>query len=704
MSRRPTNAVLVVVAAVVVLAGCGPTPASSPSPSPSLSANLVPKPQVSSDFVNRLDGSTATIPLGSAVMTALTGSDEGMVFNKTDVAYENLINGSKDLILVTYPSDEEFQMAADAGVELDVIPVVKDALVFLANTGNQVDNLTQAQVKDIYTGTTTNWSQVGGADASIIPYQRQVNSGSQTLFLKLAMGDTTPMDAPTDMRPGEMSALVDMIADYDNSVNALGYTMFYYATQMYLKDTVKLLSIDGVEPSAQTISDETFPYLTYYYAVVRKDAPQDSDARKVIEWMLGDEAQQLASQTNYVPMDPRNIQPLEPTYGYFGSTKENTTQSSGTGGTQPKVFEWQWCSDAGPVRCGFDDNNNITSFSYDGNEVMTAAVMQWISDHSSVNSIQATSDFTAIGGYDDQGEWVSEIITGTGKPLVLSDLFFDSVNYISYINQNLFNETTNPEYYKWLHADALAMGSPHDPPSGFTGLPNDYPNFSIDSYGTDYQSRGLSITFTFPEGNPFFSESVDDPWAVDQRITNAASIGLMIPSDLSPYGRISSVRWTQNNANQIYPVLTTTSVPSTSDDTLNEKIQAQAAAHPEMTCFRVQYGADRVTLLGYTDPQACLSPSELPHFPTVVGQWAFATWDDDPMTEGDLPSSWKTQVPANTALFECSATDENDCGEVVDIVFSSSAVVRSVWSEGDQIQAIIIDQGSMYIIPYTVDQ
>ena len=702
MSRRSTRAVLAVAATIVTLAGCGPTPASSPSPSPTLSssASIVPKPQVSSDFVNRLDGSTATIPLGSVVMTALTGSDEGMLFNKTDVAYENLINGSKDLILVTYPSDEEFQMAADAGVELDVIPVVKDALVFLANTGNQVGNLTQDQVKDIYTGKTTKWSDVGGSDATIIPYQRQINSGSQTLFLKLAMGDTTPMDAPTEMRPGEMSALVDMIADYDNSVNALGYTMFYYATQMYLKDTVKLLSIDGVEPSAQTISDESFPYLTYYYAVVRKDTPADSDARKVIEWMLGDEAQQLASTTNYVPLDPRNITTPEPTYGYFGSTQQNTTQSSGTGGTEVKDIEWQYCSDTGPIYCGMDENYHITSFSYDGHEAMSAGVMQLIGEHPEIQDLEVTSDFAVVGYVDDQDALTYGIISSDGTPMTLSDFFYDSVNYIAYINQNLFNEATNPAYFQWLHGDLYAGGQAQDPPSGFTGLPNDYSNFRVNQ---DISGGGLYITFTFPQGNPFFSYADGFDMNANPIVTNLNSVDLGIPSDLSPYGRISATRWVQSPTGQTYPILTATSIPSDSDEVLNGKILAQVTANPQMACFKAQYGAERVSLLGYVDPNECADPYETLSLPTLLGQWAFASWDDDPMTVDDLPSTWRTSIPESLLPEDgvtCPVGDESDCTWVDITSFSSSASVRSVWYYLSETRAVIVDQGSVYYITY----
>jgi len=179
----------------------------TPTPTP------VVRPTLPESFVDRIDGSTATIPLTTAALQLLRGTAAGLHHNTTDTAYQNLIAGTKDVIFVTAPSPDELAAATAAGVELDVIPVVKDALVFLTNTANPVTGLTSQQVKDIYTGTTANWSQVGGADAAIIPYQRPVNSGSQTLFLQLAMGDTTPMDAPTALRPTSMGDLVDAVAD-----------------------------------------------------------------------------------------------------------------------------------------------------------------------------------------------------------------------------------------------------------------------------------------------------------------------------------------------------------------------------------------------------------------------------------------------------------------------------------------------------------
>ena len=76
----------------------------------------------------KIDGSTATLPLAQAYKSAFTGTsieNVDVTHSKTHNAYINLINKKSDLILVTYPSEEEQQLAKDAGVELEIVPVVK---------------------------------------------------------------------------------------------------------------------------------------------------------------------------------------------------------------------------------------------------------------------------------------------------------------------------------------------------------------------------------------------------------------------------------------------------------------------------------------------------------------------------------------------------------------------------------------------------
>ena len=112
-------------------------------------------------------------------------------------AYVNLIEKNADIIFVTSPSEEEYALAQQAGIEFEIHPVVNEAFVFMVNEKNPVSNLTSQQIVDIYSDKITNWNQVGGEDKEIIAYQREINSGSQTGMLSLVMKDTPISQAPT---------------------------------------------------------------------------------------------------------------------------------------------------------------------------------------------------------------------------------------------------------------------------------------------------------------------------------------------------------------------------------------------------------------------------------------------------------------------------------------------------------------------------
>ena len=287
----------------------------------------------------RIDGSTATIPLTAALVDfiAFALDHQPPEHSTTPYAYYKLINGLADLIFVTYPSENEFKMASDEGIELEIIPVVKDALVFLVNVENPVNNVSLSDLRDIYTGKITSWDAVGGARESIVPYQRNADSGSQTLFLKLLMDGRTPMTPPTEWIPETMGGLVESVSYYDNAKSALGYSVFYFVNDMYKNDQFKLLGIDGVAPTRDSIMSGEYPLDDCYYAVMRKDTPADSPLRSIVDWLLSDAGQDLAVSAGYIPLKPYNSVDTFP-YGsaidpiYLG----DVNNSSGTGGTALK--------------------------------------------------------------------------------------------------------------------------------------------------------------------------------------------------------------------------------------------------------------------------------------------------------------------------------------------------------------------------------
>lgn len=251
----------------------------------------------------RIDGSTATLPLAEAFKANFTATDINDVevtHSKTHNAYVNLINGDTDLILVTYPSEDELELAKQKNVELEIVPIVKEAFVFFVNKENAVENLTLEQIKQIYSGKIKNWKDVGGANTEILAFQRPENSGSQTGMLELVMKDTKMMEPKTETIAMSMADIIDVISDYNNKNTAIGYSYYYYATTMYTSDTIKLLSVDGVKPTYDNIKNGLYNIQTAYYAVIRKDEPEDSNTRKLLDAMKSERGQNVAKEAGYV--------------------------------------------------------------------------------------------------------------------------------------------------------------------------------------------------------------------------------------------------------------------------------------------------------------------------------------------------------------------------------------------------------------------
>lgn len=253
----------------------------------------------------RFDASLATQPLVDAFILDFTGStpkELGREYTNTHPGYVKLINNETDLIVVTEPSEEELALASEKGIELEVTKVVNEGFVFFVNKDNKVDNVSFNDLQKIYTGEITNWKELGGNDSEIIAYQRPVNSGSQTGLISLVMKGLE-LKVPTVKESVELSmaGIVDYVANYENSIDAIGYSYYYYANEMYKNDRLKYLGIDGVVPNYETIQDGSYPILTAYYIVTRKDET-NKNVLKLKEAMLSKRGQKIASEAGYVPI------------------------------------------------------------------------------------------------------------------------------------------------------------------------------------------------------------------------------------------------------------------------------------------------------------------------------------------------------------------------------------------------------------------
>lgn len=247
----------------------------------------------------RVDASLATQPLTDAYKKGLDNFNIKLDYTNTDPAYTKLINNETDLIIVTEPSEEEKKRAKDKGVELVVTKVVNEGFVFYTNKKNKVTDLTLDQIRKIYTGEITNWKQVGGEDAKIIAYQRPVNSGSQTGILSLVMNGKKMKEPLKEEYIESMAGIIDVVSNYDNSKDSIGYSYYYYATTMYSNENLRFFKVNGVEPNFETIKDGSYPIITSYYIVTRKDDTKEATL-KLKEAMLSSRGQKIANEAGYI--------------------------------------------------------------------------------------------------------------------------------------------------------------------------------------------------------------------------------------------------------------------------------------------------------------------------------------------------------------------------------------------------------------------
>lgn len=254
----------------------------------------------------RLDGATALFPVYSAIVQATYprdvryGEEENdplVTCTKTNRAYERLIEGTTDVIFCAGPSDEQLANAEAAGVEFELTPFGAEAFVFAVNANNPLEDITTQQIRGVYSGAIVNWSELGvDGLGEIVAYQRPKNSGSQTA-LEALMGDVELMIPPQQIVSDGMEDILENI-EYRNLPNAIGYSFRFYCTEM-VGSGVKLLSIDGIEPTLENIRSGAYPHVTTLYAVTRK-GESNPNVQILLSWLTSEQGQALVEKCGYV--------------------------------------------------------------------------------------------------------------------------------------------------------------------------------------------------------------------------------------------------------------------------------------------------------------------------------------------------------------------------------------------------------------------
>ena len=103
----------------------------------------------------------------------------------------------------------------------------------------------------------------------------------------------------------EMGGLIERLAAYNNSADALGYSVFYYASYMYQQPGLRFVAVDGVLPSDETIAEGSYPLLNEYYLAARTEDLQDKNSAvsRLYDWILSDAGKDSMRRAGYIPLD-----------------------------------------------------------------------------------------------------------------------------------------------------------------------------------------------------------------------------------------------------------------------------------------------------------------------------------------------------------------------------------------------------------------
>ena len=169
--------------------------------------------------------------------------------------------------------------------------VAIDGIAMIVNKENPVKDLTIEQIASLYKGEIKNWSEVGGADAPVVLIGREAASGTRDGFESIT--DTEDACKYTQ----ELTSTGDVVQTVSSNPNAIGY-----ASLASVKDTVKLISVEGVTPSTETIQNGSYKIQRNFVMVTKKNAELSPAAKSFFDFATSSAADEWIIEAGAVPV------------------------------------------------------------------------------------------------------------------------------------------------------------------------------------------------------------------------------------------------------------------------------------------------------------------------------------------------------------------------------------------------------------------
>lgn len=288
------------ILAVTTLVACGNSDATTAQPSvaessaaeSTVAASSEAAPaETTADLSGNLSmvGSTSMEKLANALSEAFMEEYPDVTvtaeFVGSGAGIEAVTNGTADIGNSSRSLKDEEKAA---GVVENVVAI--DGIAVCVDPANEVADLTKEQLTNIYNGTVTNWKEVGGADEPIIVIGREAGSGTRGAFEELVdLKDACKY-------ANELDSTGAVIAKVASTPGAIGY-----ASLDALDDSVKALSLEGVEATAENIKAGNYFLSRPFVMATKGEISEQNDLVQAwFDYVMGDEGQQIASEVGLI--------------------------------------------------------------------------------------------------------------------------------------------------------------------------------------------------------------------------------------------------------------------------------------------------------------------------------------------------------------------------------------------------------------------
>lgn len=283
------------ILAVTTLVACGnsnaTTAESSAAESTVAASSEVASAETTADLSGSLSmvGSTSMEKLANALSEAFMEEYPDVTvtaeFVGSGAGIEAVTNGTADIGNSSRSLKDEEKAA---GVVENVVAI--DGIAVCVDPTNEVADLTKEQLTNIYNGTVTNWKEVGGADEPIIVIGREAGSGTRGAFEELVDLQDACKYA------NELDSTGAVIAKVASTPGAIGY-----ASLDALDDSVKALSLEGVEATAENIKAGNYFLSRPFVMATKGEISEQNDLVQAwFDYVMGDEGQQIASEVGLI--------------------------------------------------------------------------------------------------------------------------------------------------------------------------------------------------------------------------------------------------------------------------------------------------------------------------------------------------------------------------------------------------------------------